>query len=353
MEAVDRRSIPRPSQVAADWVKRRTFRAEEIPPIELLHAQKRAQRAHVSVVIPASDAAATIGPVCRRIRRELMLKVALVDELVVLDAGSRDETVRHARAAGAEVVRVSELISEVPAKEGKGDVLWRSLTAVSGDIVAWLDVDSGNARGHAVEHLLAPLLLDPTVAFVKGYERPVEFDVEIDDVVYRAGNGRMSELLVRPLLSIFFPELGGFFDPLAGAYVGRTEYLRQIPFFSGCSVDVGVLIDLLDVVGLDGMAQVDLGPRGSDEHPLSVLGSDGHAIARTILKRAEERKRIKLAPAAAIHPLLVPNGNGVQPIRVDEIERPPIDVIPPYLAALGGKRRRGMGATREPESIRA
>jgi len=351
---LDPRAIPPPAQVATAWVKRRTFTAGEVPPRELLQAQKRAEGVRISVGIPTSNDAATIGPMCRLIRRELMLKSSLVDELLVLDADSFDESILQARTAGADVVHVNELLPEVTSHDGRGDVLWRGLTAMSGDIIVWLDARIPDLEPGVVERLVAPLLLDPTVGFVKGYhEAPVEFEVEIDNVLYTAGGERLTELLVRPLLNIFFPELGGFFQPLGRSYAARRELLRQIPFFSGCSVDVATLIDILDVVGLDGMAQAELGGCSGEESALDTLGPRAHAIARTILKRAEERKRIKLAPASTLYPFLVRQGKGVSLVRIDEVERPPIDVIPTYLAALDGRRDRSAADPRRSESIRA
>lgn len=346
---LDHRAIPRPTQVATRWVAHRTIAPGQVPPLEFLHARKHEEGLRISVGIPTLNHAATIDRICHVIHEELMMNVPFVDELVVLDSESADATVLRARAAGAHVVDVHKLMPEVPPCPGKGDSMWRSLTTLSGDLVVWIDADIRNFESSVVTRLVAPLLTDPTVRFVKGYhEQPIEIDVEIDSVLYFAGGGRVTELLARPLLNIFFPELGGFFQPLAGSYAGRADVLRRIPFLSGCSVDIATLIDLLDVVGLDGMAQAGLGPRIDGDRSLDELGPRAHAIARTILRRAEERKRIKLAPTASMHPLLVPHGAGVDPMRIDEVERPPIDVVPPYLEALradAGQGSRGVEAS--------
>jgi glucosyl-3-phosphoglycerate synthase len=206
---------------------------------------------------------------------------------------------------------------------------------LTGEIVVWLDADINNFGPHFVTRLAAPLLMDSTVGLVKAYyERPAEIDLEIDSVHYVAGDGHMTEFLARPLLNILFPELGGFFNPLAGEYAGRMDLFRRIPFSSGWSVDVGTLIDSFEAIGLDGMVQVDLGPRIAGNRRLDELGPRAYATARTILDRAQERKRIKLAPNASSHPLLIPHGTSVDLMRFEDVERPPIDIIPPYLDAL-------------------
>lgn len=331
---MDQRAIPRPTQVASRWVRGRTFTGD-VAHARVLESRKRAEGVRVSVGIPTRNQAATIGDACSAIRTELMATIPLVDELVVLDSGSIDGTDICARAAGARVVHVGALLPEVPKASGRGDTLWKSLTALSGDIVVWLDADTRDFDAFYVSRLIEPLLMHPTISFVKGFhERPLEIDLEIDGVRYLAGGERMTEILARPILNIFFPELGGFFQPLATSHAGRMTALRQIPFFSGDSVDVTMLIDLLDIVGLDGMAQAALGPRADSNVPLELLGPKAHAITRAILTRAQERKRIRLAPNALAYPLAVPRGGTVDPVRIDEIERPPIEVIPSYLAAL-------------------
>ena len=326
--------LPLPSRLATRWFDERTYGVERIPPLAALGMRKREEGVRISVGIPALNEAPTIGRICRIIHRELMEKAPLVDELVVLDGDSVDETAVRAEAAGARVVDLASLMPEIPLSSGKGEALWRSLAALSGDIVVWVDADIRNFSPHFVTRVLSPLIMDPTLDFVKGYyERPIE----IDGVMHASGGGRVTELLARPLLDILFPELGGFLQPLAGEYAGRAEVLRRVPFFSGYSVEVGLLIDLLDVVGLDGMAQVDLGRRVHRNRPLEELGPMAHSIAGTIMRRAEERGRIESVVDFPIHPLLTrdPRGHLVAK-RIEEVERPPIELTPPYIAALRG-----------------
>jgi len=329
--------IPPPSKMAARWAIQRTFSVDQVPSVSELKARKDAQGARISVGLPALNEAATIGPICRSISQELMGYTDLVDDLVVLDGSSVDETALRAEAAGAHVVDVSQLMPQVPPYPGKGDSLWRSLTRLPGDIIVWIDADIRNFQPHFITRLVAPLLMDPGVDFVKGfYERPIE----IGGVLHGSGGGRVTELLARPLLDMFFPELGGFVQPLAGEYAGRADALRRVPFFSGYSVEVGLLIDLLDAIGLDGMAQIDLGTRIHRNRPLEELTPMAYAIGRTILRRAEERGRIKSAIDYPTHPLLVRDRAGrLEALFIDEVERPPIALVPPYLEALADAGR--------------
>ncbi|MGH2793636.1 MAG: glucosyl-3-phosphoglycerate synthase [Actinomycetota bacterium] len=335
-------TLPLPTRLAKRWFEQRTFAASAIPSNAELLDRKRAEGVRISVAIPALNEGDTIGDICRIIRRDLMEDMPLVDELVVLDGQSADRTAMNAEAAGARVADVSRFLPEIPVVKGKGESMWRGLTGLKGDIVVWVDGDIRNFGSHFVTRLMGPLLMDPSIDFVKAfYERPIE----IDGVLHPNGGGRVTELLARPLLDRLFPELGGVLQPLAGEYAGRVDALRRVPFFSGYSVEVGLLIDLLDVVGLDGMAQADLGRRVHRNRPLEELAMMAYAISGTILGRAEERGRIKAAIDFPMHPLLAPGPyDRIEARRVDEIERPPIDLTAAYVAALRAQPMVGASA---------
>jgi glucosyl-3-phosphoglycerate synthase len=311
--------VPPSTRVVADWFGRRTI--TEFPSPRSLIAAKRAQGLGVSVAIPTLNEAATIGPICETVGR--LVEAGLVDELVVLDGESTDDTDNVARAAGATIIDVASILPGITPAGGKGESLWRSLAVLSGDIVVWIDADIRNFDEHFVTRLVAPLVLDEQIAFVKGfYRRPMD----------RGGaltpdeGGRVTELLARPLLACFFPELTGFLQPLAGEYAGRADVLRRLPFMTGYSVEAAMLIDLLHDVGLDAMAQVNLSERVHRNRPLSELGPMAYAIARTILQRAEKHGRafMPIEPPAA---LLVPGGEGLEAREVNELERPAIEAI--------------------------
>jgi glucosyl-3-phosphoglycerate synthase len=271
------------SPVVEAWATYRTTSADDWPARRLLRA-KGASR--VSVVLPARNEEATVGAIVSTIRQHLMDRVPLVDELIVVDSRSTDRTAQVARAAGAEVVSQDAMTRGLPRLTGKGDALWAGLAAAEGDVVAFVDADLRDFRPHFVTGLLGPLLTDPSVDFVKGfYHRPLvrATDVEAD------GGGRVTELMARPLLNLFWPELAGFVQPLAGEYAGRREVLERVPFVSGYGVETAMLIDLLELIGLDALAQVDLGERKHRHQDTAALGRMSAQILLTAWSRLQRR----------------------------------------------------------------
>ncbi|MCA1834448.1 MAG: glucosyl-3-phosphoglycerate synthase [Actinobacteria bacterium] len=293
------------------WFAARTFGAAGLPDGRALAARKTGT---IAVALPALDEAETIGAICAAVPRDL------VDEIVVLDGGSADGT-QEAAKSHARVVDVRALLPEFPPVRGKGDGMWRGLSVIDADIVVFIDADIRNFAPHFVTRLVAPLLLDESIAFVKGfYRRPLVHG----DTVVPDGGGRVTELAARPLLNAFFPELAGVLQPLGGEYAARRSLLERLPFFSGYSVEVGLLIDLLSHDGLDVLAQVDLGERVHRNRPLVELTPMASAIARTILARAERGGRLVAAQDYPEMPLLVPRGSTLESADVAELERPPL-----------------------------
>ncbi|QCU79217.1 glucosyl-3-phosphoglycerate synthase [Citricoccus sp. SGAir0253] len=242
-------------QDVSDWFAARSHRAGEWSPQDLLEAKGDCT---ISVVLPARNEARTVGQIVGALRAELMEAVPLVDELVVVDSDSDDDTAEVARAAGAQVFRQDGILPGHGNVPGKGEALWKSLAVTSGDVVAFIDSDLRDFETAFAVGLLGPLLGDPAVQFVKGcYDRPLHDG----QTVHPAGGGRVTELVARPLLNLFWPRLAGFVQPLAGEYAGRRALLEAIPFVSGYGVEIAMLIDVLEAVGLDAMAQVDLGVR--------------------------------------------------------------------------------------------
>ena len=270
-------------EVAA-WFERRTSRAQDWP-AALLHEVKADHR--VSVVIPARDEAETVGAIVSTIQRELVaVPRPLVDELVVVDSHSTDETAEVARAAGARVVHVDEVLPSVPTVPGKGEALWRGLAATDGDVVVFVDADLLQFASSTVTGLLGPLLADASVALVKAtYDRPF-----VDGArVHPAGGGRVTELVARPLLNLHWPQLAGFVQPLAGEYAARRGLLEQLAFPTGYGVELGLLVDALGVTGLDALAQVDLVERRHRHHDDQHLGRMAAEIWQTALARLAVR----------------------------------------------------------------
>jgi glucosyl-3-phosphoglycerate synthase len=254
------------SPIVEAWT---TYRTDSAAQWTVQRLQKAKRDTTVSVVIPAHNEQATVGAIVGTIRRHLMRRPRIVDELVVVDSRSTDATARVAEAAGASVVHQDEVTRGLPRLDGKGDALWAGLAAVGGDVVAFVDGDLRDFSPHFVSGLVGPLLTDPSVAFVKGfYHRPLVRA----DAVEADGGGRVTELMARPLLNLLVPELSGFVQPLAGEYAGRRRVLEQVPFVSGYGVEIAMLIDLLDLVGLDAIAQVDLGERLHRHQGTEALG---------------------------------------------------------------------------------
>jgi glucosyl-3-phosphoglycerate synthase len=277
------------------WLRRRSSRAADWPLARLMAAKSGTS---ISVVVPARDEESTVGSIVRVIRRRLMREVPLVDELVVVDSCSTDGTARVAAAAGARVVCQNEPLGHLPAMAeqggGKGAALWKGLAATSGDLVAFVDADVYGFTPEFVTGLLGPLLLDPTVSYVKGfYHRPlVDGDRTVAD-----GGGRVTELVARPLLNLHWPELAGFVQPLAGEYAGRREALEAVPFVTGYGVEVGLLIDLLELVGLDALAQVDLGRRQHKHQDNEGLGRMAAQIMLAVLSRLDRQRQVIITSA--------------------------------------------------------
>lgn len=313
-----------------EWFSSRTFFGSPDP--AGVAAEARTGGLTVSVCLPALDEAATIGAICETISQELVDGCGLVDELVVVDSGSTDRTAAEAAAAGARVVHAGDLLPAAAAvsRAGKGEVLWKSLGAVSGDVVVWLDSDTRDFGSHFVTNLVAPLVRDDSILLCKGfYRRPVATADGLG-----AGGGRVTELGVRPLLGLLFPDLAGIVQPLSGEYAGRTSVLKSLPMFTGYAVEAGILVDLVERFGLDALAQADLGVRVHRNRDVLSLGLMSAEIMQALLLRAEEQGRLKLSEG--IEELLVQwdQSGGATPVvsRITLEERPPVESV---LRAMG------------------
>jgi len=253
----------------------RTHVANEFDPTALATAKGETT---VSVCIPARNEEPTVGQIVERIRADLVDGLGLVDEIVVIDDHSTDRTSAVAAAAGATVVDASAVLTEHGRGHGKGEALWKSLYASSGDLVIWVDADVRDFSTRFITGLLGPLLTDPTIGFVKGfYERPVDGQVR--------GGGRVTELVARPLLTMCFGDLAGIVQPLSGEYGGRRTVLEQIGFVTGYGVDIAMLIDIADRFGGDAIAQVDLGERIHRNRPLHELSPQAAQVLQAALRR--------------------------------------------------------------------
>ncbi|GAY16168.1 glucosyl-3-phosphoglycerate synthase [Mycobacterium sp. shizuoka-1] len=233
----------------------------------------------ISVVLPALNEEETVGSVVDSVRP---LLGGLVDELIVLDSGSTDDTEIEAIAAGARVVTREQAVPEIEPQPGKGEVLWRSLAATTGDIIVFVDSDLIEPDPMFVPRLVGPLLTGDGIHLVKGfYRRPLKVGKGED----ANGGGRVTELVARPLLAALRPELGCVLQPLGGEYAGTRELLTSVPFAPGYGVEIGLLVDTYDRLGLDAIAQVNLGVRSHRNRPLIELGAMSRQVIATLLSR--------------------------------------------------------------------
>ncbi|RKT16426.1 glucosyl-3-phosphoglycerate synthase [Streptomyces sp. 1114.5] len=318
---------------AASWLRRRSWSAADRPVDALLAAKERTGRT-VSVVLPALDEEATVGDIVRTVRRELMERLPLVDELVVVDSGSTDATAAVAAEAGARVEHRDAILPRLPAAPGKGEVLWRSLLVTHGDIVCFVDADLREFDPAFVSGIVGPLLTDESIQLVKAmYDRPLETE---SGAVVPAGGGRVTELVARPLLNLHWPELAGFVQPLGGEYAARRSLLERLPFPTGYGVELGLLVDALELAGLDALAQVDVGVRHHRHQDGQALGRMAATIYRTALERLARTHRLK-ASADLVHPYLTqfardPDTRAftAHTHPVTALERPPMHTLPEY-----------------------
>lgn len=312
------------------WFAENTFDSEEFADLRRLLELKRRRGVTISLGLPALNEAETIGPLAACLRQALCEEVPLLDEIVVIDSGSDDGTREVAQAMGLPVHIHREILPRLGAHRGKGEALWKSLAVLRGDLIVWLDTDIRNPHPRLVYGLVGPLLAHRRLKYVKGYySRPVQ----VGDRLYESGGGRVTELAARPLLNLFFPELSGFIQPLAGQYAGWREALEQVPFFTGYGVEVGLLIDILERFGLEAMGQVNLGRLVHRNSPLGRLSAMSFAIMQVVVKRLESWGRLQ--PLTPLHRTMKliewEEGRLALEVReIEEVERPPMALVPEY-----------------------
>jgi glucosyl-3-phosphoglycerate synthase len=306
------------------WFSRRT---SDIDDWSLQRVVEAKSGTSVAVVLPARNEEATVGEIVGAIRDELTGGTqALVDEVIVVDSGSRDATADVARQSGARVVALGDVLTDFTPRAGKGEAMWRGLAATSAEVVAFVDADLQSFDARFVMALLGPLLVDPAVQFVKAaYDRP-----PTDPSVPSNGGGRVTELMARPWLSAFWPELGGVLQPLAGEYAARAELLRRLPFRCGYGVDLGLLIDTYSLAGLDAIAQVDLRRRWHRHSDLPSLGRMASEVMLTAVDRlrAESRLPADLEAASELwQPQRLEGSMALQHYEIDTAERPALNSL--------------------------
>jgi glucosyl-3-phosphoglycerate synthase len=320
------------------WFGESNFHHAEFSDLRRLVQLKEKQGLTVSLVLPTLNEEETIGPIVRKAIREMVGRVPLLDEILVIDSASTDRTREIAEAEGARVVQHPDVLERYGSFKGKGEALWKSLFETSGDIVVWADTDVRSWHPRMVYGTLGPLLHEPRLQYVKGYyQRPIVQE----GVLKEGGGGRVTELVARPLINLFYPELSGMIQPLSGEYAGRRTLLETIPFFTGYAVEIGHLIDTTERLGIEGLGQVDLERRVHRNQELEGLSRMSFVILQAVMKRLEERRKARLFAELGSTMKLPRSGKGRLSLEVIELadqERPPMIRIPEYL-----ERRRAAG----------
>ena len=322
------------------WFVENTFSSAEFADLGRLVDAKQRQGLRISVGLPTLNEEATVAKVIRVIRSRLMERFPLVDELMVIDSDSADHTREIARAEGVPVHIHQQTLPELGAYRGKGEAMWKSLHVLTGDLIVWIDTDVTNIHPKFVYGILGPLLLRPEIAFVKAfYRRPLNVGGELQ----ATGGGRVTELAARPLLNLFFPELSGMIQPLAGEQGGRRALLERLPFFTGYGVETGLLIDTLERAGLGAIAQVDMKQRIHRNQSLMALSKMAFEILQVAIKRAAAGQGERLLDEANSTMKLISAESAGFHLELQDIttvERPPMITIPAYLRTRGGREER-------------
>jgi len=318
------------SMTVWEWFEQRSYHHRDFAGLGV-SGGNGAERPSTTLIFPARNVAGTIGTILSVVD-DLRARTGLLDQVIVIDADSPDGTAEVARAHGAEVYSENELMRAYGPAQGKGDAMWRALSVARGDIVMFADADTDDFEEHFVYGTLGPLLADPQLQFVKAaFRRPFKQGEEkIPD-----GGGRVTELMAKPLINLFYPELTGFVQPLAGEFAGRREVLSSVPFFTGYGVEIGMLIDVFDQVGLGAMAQVDLGTRQNRHQSLTNLSRMSSVVLRTVAAREGLAQRVEgnldgtatglwEQPDTYLHAVATEDGLHLDEHLNELVERPPL-----------------------------
>lgn len=265
------------------WIRNNTFHCSEFKDLGRLVSLKEQKGLRISLCLPTLNEEKTIAKEIVIFKSELMSRFPLLDEIVVIDSGSTDKTRDIARDFGADVYRAADILPRLDPYLGKGENLWKALYITQGDIIVYLDADIKNIHHRFAYGLIGPLLVDERLKFTKAfYDRPLAIT---ENKLRPTGGGRVTELVIRPLFSLFFPELTQILQPLSGEYAGYREIFEQIPFPIGYGVETSMILDIYHRWGLEVMAQVDLERRIHRNQDTKALGKMAFAILKTFINR--------------------------------------------------------------------
>ncbi len=313
-----------------EWIKSNTFHHSQFWDLKALVGEKERQGLKISLCIPTLNEEHTIGKEIVLFRSELMQRFPLLDEIAIIDSGSEDKTCEVAAAFGADVYNAEDILPRLEYKRGKGENLWKAIYQLSGDIICYVDADIKNIHPRFAYGLVAPLIHNPEIKYVKAfYDRPLAYS----QGVRPSGGGRVTEILIRPLFSLLFPDLTALIQPLSGEYAVRREVLERISFPIGYGVETSHLLDVYHLWGLKAIAQTDLDQRVHRNQPTRDLGKMAFGILQTFLRRA--RKLGILNETPEFHTELLQyqakekDYNQVK-FEIVEDERPPMITIREY-----------------------
>lgn len=319
---------------AADWFRHRSYEYTQFSDLKKMGRRKRELDLSVSLILPCRNVADTVGDIIDGILT-INEEAPLVGEILAVDADSDDGTAQVAAGHGATVYSENELMSYHGGAHGKGDAMWRALSVARGDLVMYVDADTKDFKPQFVYGILGPILEVPQVRYVKAaYRRPFKKGENAEP----DGGGRVTELSTKPLFNLFYPELTGFVQPLAGEFVADARLFRSIPFLTGYAVETGIMIDVLEKVGLGAMAQVNLGTRQNRHQSLRGLSRMSYAVLRAVARRLREDGRLNQARDPRLpdqffqfseyqHAVATPDGLRLQEYVEELVERPPIKEV--------------------------
>lgn len=317
------------------WLETNTFHHGEFWDILELVKQKTEKGLKISLCIPTLNEEKTIGKEIVIFRSELMERYPLIDEFAVIDSGSSDNTCEVAASFGADVYRAADILPEVGDKRGKGENLWKAIYQLKGDIIVYVDADIQNIHPRFVTGIVAPLIKNDTIQYCKAfYDRPMAYSTGIRS----SGGGRVTEILIRPLFSLFFPELTALIQPLSGEFAVRREVLERIPFPIGYGVETAHILDVYNTWGLQAFAQCDLDQRIHRNQSTDALGKMSFGILQTFLNRVKSYGMVdRLPELSTIYRQFQAEGNRYEQLtrEIVEDERPPMITIPAYRKKYG------------------
>lgn len=326
------------------WLKKNTFHHSLFSDLDRLVAIKRQRDITISLCLPTLNEEKTIAKEIVIMKSELMTRYPVLDEIIVVDSGSTDNTRQIARNFGAQVHQANDILPGLRKFKGKGENLWKALYIAEGDIIVYLDADIKNIHHRFVYGLVGPLLLHDSIKYAKAfYDRPIAIG---KNKMRPTGGGRVTELVIRPLFSLFFPELTQIIQPLSGEYAGYRDLFDKIPFPIGYGVETSLILDIYEKWGLDVIAQVDLDRRIHRNQDTKALGRMAFAILKTFISRQVKLGLIELNETLfdeMIQYNLINTQYRPDRLKIEGFERPPMVQIPEYrqkfhIAAEVGKQ---------------